>query len=138
DSSGKGTVMGTPEFMAPEQVTSPDTVDRRADIYALGVIMYEMLSARRPFRNDSDPQAVLQQVVHDMPPPLEVKGSPPGLTEMIVEKLLAKEPDKRFQSMKDLQGAIEAFYNIHQPSGSLTPLSVPIVEAPAASGAMPV
>ena len=136
DSSGRGMIMGTPEFMAPEQVITPDKVDRRTDIYALGVILYEMLSARRPFKNDADPEVVLQRVVHDPPPPLTVSDAPPGLVEMIVDKLLAKDPDKRYQSMKDLQGAIEAFYSIHRPTGSITPLSIPVPTAAAqAAGA---
>jgi serine/threonine protein kinase len=52
DHGRRGRVLGSPEFMAPEQVTSPGTADHRADIYALGVILYEMLTARRPFSDD--------------------------------------------------------------------------------------
>jgi eukaryotic-like serine/threonine-protein kinase len=48
-------VVGTPEFMAPEQILTPETVDNRADIYALGVLLYEMLTARRPFNNQGIP-----------------------------------------------------------------------------------
>ena len=55
DHGGNALVMGTPEFMSPEQVTSPETVDHRADIYALGIILYEMLTARRPFSGDDKP-----------------------------------------------------------------------------------
>jgi serine/threonine protein kinase len=134
DSSARGMVMGTPEFMAPEQILTPDHVDHRVDIYALGVIFYEMLSGRRPFKNEGDAQLTLQKVVHEPPPPLVVPEAPPGLTEMILEKLLAKEADKRYQSMKELQGAIEVFYNIVRPSNSVTPLSIPIVDEPGLTG----
>jgi tRNA A-37 threonylcarbamoyl transferase component Bud32 len=122
----KGNIMGTPEFMAPEQITTPDKVDRRADIYALGVIIYEMITARRPFRNDDDPQAVLHAVVHDPPPPLTKGEAPPGLSEVIIDKLLAKNPDERYQTMRELQGALEAFYNVARPAHSLTPISIPV------------
>ena len=65
-----GIVLGTPEFMAPEQITTPDDVDTRADIYALGVILYEMLTARRPFQNADDPRRLMHRIVHEPPPPL--------------------------------------------------------------------
>src|SRR5262245_4327106 len=62
-------VMGTPSCMAPEQVTTPDAVDCRVDIYALGVLIYEMLTGRCPFVSD-DPYKLLAQIVHDPPPAL--------------------------------------------------------------------
>ena len=136
DSNKRNTVMGTPEFMAPEQITSPEKVDRRADIYALGVIIYEMLSARRPFRDD-DPQKVLHQVIHDKPPPLGKGDAPPGLSEMILDKLLAKDPDDRYPTMKELQGALEAFFNVVRPSNSMTPISIPDHVVKAAMEAKP-
>jgi serine/threonine-protein kinase len=79
-----GMVMGTPEFMAPEQITAPDSVDKRADIYALGVILYEMLTARRPFSNDEDPRALMHRIVNNPPPPLQRPEVPHGLGEMIL------------------------------------------------------
>ena len=105
----RGMVMGTPEFMAPEQITAPDSVDRRADIYALGVILYEMVTARRPFSNDEDPRALLHRIVHNEPPPLQRPEVPHAMCEMILHKLLAKDPVHRFQSMLDVEAALDAF-----------------------------
>jgi tRNA A-37 threonylcarbamoyl transferase component Bud32 len=113
----RGTMMGTPEFMAPEQIMSPDNVDARTDIYAFGVMLYECLAARTPFINENkaDPHELLHRIVLDRPPPLAtlVRGDlPAGLADMIHDKLLAKEPDARYQSMRDVQAAIEAFASV--------------------------
>src|SRR6185503_12377892 len=109
DERQKGMVMGTPEFMAPEQITDPEHVDGRADIYALGVIMYEMLTARRPFSNEDDPQQLLHRIVHDEPPPLARPEVPHGLAEIIRDKMMAKNPADRYQSMADVEAALETF-----------------------------
>ena len=129
EATRRGMVMGTPEFMAPEQITAPDSVDRRADIYALGVMMYEMLEARRPFPSDTDPRALLQRIVHEDPPPLQRDGIPHALAEMIIEKLLAKDPDDRFQSMADVEAALSTFITQDNLRRRRTPLSMPVVDA---------
>jgi serine/threonine-protein kinase len=105
----RGMVMGTPEFMAPEQIHSPNSVDRRADIYALGVILYEMLTARRPFSGDEDPRALLHRIVNHAPPPLQRPEVPHALQDMVMRKMLAKNPSDRFQSMLDVEAALDAF-----------------------------
>ncbi|HEY1816876.1 MAG TPA: protein kinase [Kofleriaceae bacterium] len=116
----KGMVMGTPEFMAPEQITDPENVDARADIYALGVIMYEMLTARRPFSNEDDPQQLLYRIVHEAPPPLMRPEVPHGLAEIILDKMMAKDPADRYQSMADVEAALETFMT----RGDGTPLPI--------------
>ena len=134
----KNTLMGTPEYMAPEQIIAPETVDKRADIYALGVVLYEMLAKRLPFPLTAEDgraktkhtpdleatHAMLHRIVGEPPPPLVRHDAPPGLGEMICEKLLAKDPAKRYQTMKDVQGAIEAFASVTRSRNN----SVPVVD----------
>jgi serine/threonine-protein kinase len=93
-------VMGTPEYMAPEQVTDPDAVDQRADIYALGVVLYEMLTGRCPFMGE-EPHWVLARIVHDTPPPL-VRPVTPALRCLLFDGLLAKRADERLQTMAEV------------------------------------
>ncbi|MEP6859086.1 MAG: serine/threonine-protein kinase [Deltaproteobacteria bacterium] len=95
----KAEVAGTPEFMAPEQITSPAAVDERADVYALGVVLYEMLCARRPF-DDENQRSLLRRIVYEAPPALD-RGVPEDL-ERLIGSMLAKEPSARPGSMKQV------------------------------------
>jgi len=93
-------LMGTPEFMAPEQVTRPEMVDCRADIYAFGVLLYEMLVGHCPFASD-DPRRVLYQIVYEAPPPLD-RPVPLALERLLFDGLLVKSRKDRLQSMADV------------------------------------
>jgi eukaryotic-like serine/threonine-protein kinase len=114
-----GNLLGTPEFMAPEQVLSPDQIDHRVDIYALGVVMYEMLTGAVPFgfkaeRRGEMPtveeaHALLGRIINELPAPVARMDLPIGLGEMIEDKLLAKNPARRHQSMREVQTALESF-----------------------------
>ncbi len=140
----RGMIMGTPEFMAPEQISHPDDVDARVDIYALGVILYEMLAGRRPFQND-DPRTLLHRIMHSEPPAIERADVPHGLLE-VVFTLLQKDPALRYQSMAEVEAALAGFSTASDAGvargksrmvavpTALTDLDVP---PPSLSGVMP-
>ena len=94
-------VMGTPYYMAPEQVAARK-IDHRVDIFALGAIFYEMLTLEKPFSGENL-TTVIYKIMNEPPHPLrEFQADvPPGL-EPIVQKVLAKDPDARYQSCRDL------------------------------------
>ena len=102
-----GVVMGTAGYMSPEQVRGA-TTDHRSDIFALGAILYEMLSGQRAFKRDTAAETMTAILKEE---PRELTGTnpaiPPGL-ERIVHRCLEKQPEQRFQSVADLGFAIEA------------------------------
>jgi len=107
-----GILMGTPEFMAPEQVTHPERADARADIYALGVLLYEMLVGRCPFESN-DIHWVIHQVLHEPPPPLDRPVSP-ALERLLFDGLLAKSPEHRLQTMAEIGNLLDALIAAQQ------------------------
>jgi serine/threonine-protein kinase len=107
-----GQVLGTPEYMAPEQLVG-ELVDHRADIYALGVVLYEMLAAKRPFDVGGNTAMLLMQIAQYAPnrPSLVVRYAGGGIArelDRVVLKCLAADPDDRFQSIDELVRALDA------------------------------
>jgi serine/threonine-protein kinase len=97
--TGQQTVIGTPTYMAPEQMASARQTDPRSDIWSIGVVMYQLLAGRPPFEAETYPQLVLK--VSSAPPaPLHV-ALPPGLQD-IVFRCLEKDPSRRIQSVGEL------------------------------------
>jgi eukaryotic-like serine/threonine-protein kinase len=103
-----GYVIGSPKYMAPEQILGKK-VDQRADIYALGVILYEMLTGVPPYSRGDHMSVMYQHVQGKARPPQEINPAlPPGLSELIM-KAMAVDKAKRFQSMDELRLALSKY-----------------------------
>jgi len=97
----QGVTVGTVPYMAPEQAVRGET-GPRGDLFALGVVLYEMLSGARPFAGQTD-FSTLHAIVNDQPPRLRhVRPSVPAALDRIVHKLLEKDPERRMQSAEEL------------------------------------
>jgi tetratricopeptide (TPR) repeat protein len=102
-----GTIMGTPEYMAPEQLDWSVAADQRADIYAAGAVLYEMLTARPPFwGNAAEVQQALAQ--RRVPRPSRYAAATPPALEEVILRCLAKDPDRRFANITALKAAFGA------------------------------
>ncbi len=124
-----GVALGTPTYMAPEQATADPHVDHRADIYAVGIMAYELLAGRTPFQRAS-PQAVLAAHVTEEPEPVSKhRDHVSGDLEALVMKCLAKRPADRWQSADEMLPHLEA---MAATSGGLTPTSTRPIQGVAA------
>lgn len=101
-----GMVMGTPQYLSPEQALGK-AVDHRSDLYATGCLLYELLALRPPFTGET-PLSVVYQHVQDIPtPPSEVSDATPPELDGLVMRSLAKEPDDRFQTAEEMRGLVQ-------------------------------
>ena len=116
-----GDVLGTPQYMSPEQARG-EPMDHRSDLFSLGCVMYAMAAGRSPFRAETT-MAVLRRVCEDRPRPLrDVNPDIPDWLEGIVAKLLAKEPADRFRSADEVAGLLErCLAHIQQPKHNPLP-----------------
>lgn len=119
----EGTVLGTAAYMSPEQAEGKQ-VDARSDIFSFGVMLYEMVSGRHPFRGESR-VSTLAALLSKEPPPLAVTGLPKEL-DRIVQRCLRKDPERRFQLMKECRIALEELKE-ESDSGRLAAAALPAV-----------
>ena len=103
-----GTLLGSPEYMSPEQAYGRSDIDERSDIWAFCVVLYEVISGRTPFVGDS-PTAILRSVVHEQPLPLEPLGAADPQLSALIHWGLAKDRDARPASMFDLGRELAAW-----------------------------
>jgi len=103
--TGAGVMIGTPEYMSPEQVEAKE-IDRRSDIYSLGVILYEMVTGRLPFEGDTALSVAVKHKTEAPPDPRELNPQIPEGLGLFILKCLEKDKEKRYQSAEELQSEL--------------------------------
>jgi hypothetical protein len=118
-----GAVLGTVGYMSPEQVRG-EAADARSDIFALGTVLYEMLSGQRAFRRDTSAET-MTAILKDEPGELSASGKPiPPAMERIVRRCLEKKPLQRFQSARDLAFNLEELSGVSSASAATQAVAV--------------
>ena len=123
-----GVALGTPAYMAPEQAAAEPTLDHRVDIYALGVLGYELLTGQQPFTGGSAQQILAAQVTRTPESILARRPSVPPAVAAVIMRCLEKRPADRYQSADELVAALEP---LAAPSGGTTPTDTRGVARPA-------
>jgi len=113
DLTGPSATLGTPEYMAPEQIASK-TVDGRADLYALGVVFYEMITGRRPYEADTPMAVIIMHSRDPLPQASKFVKDIPERVERFLEKALAKAPSDRYQSAQEMAAALQNLSELNQ------------------------
>ena len=118
-----GVGIGTPDYMAPEQWSG--AADERTDIYALGIVLYELITGRCPFHADTPAAILLKQVNDPLPRPRSFSPDLPEGVEGLLLKALAKDPTLRFQHMTDFIAAMHRLRRFDSQTGNQTMVSSP-------------
>ncbi len=128
-----GMIFGTPEYMSPEQAAGKP-VDHRVDIYAAGVILYEMFAGRVPFVGDSF-MGILTQHMFEQPPKISAVNPQASVSpelEAVIFKALAKDPGQRYQSMQEFADDLQRFRSGARTNAAMAPPMAPVVPPVAA------
>jgi len=100
-------MVGTPQYISPEQAKGMTNLDARTDVYSLGVVLYEMLMGQTPFTADTPYAIIHDHIFTPLPLPREINPDLPEPLERVLLRALAKKPDDRFQSVQELVSALE-------------------------------
>jgi serine/threonine protein kinase len=123
--TAQGTIVGTPQYMAPEQLEGRET-DARTDIFALGAVIYEMATGKKALEGNSQASTLAKILETDPPPIRSLQPTTPAALDRVVRTCLAKDPDNRLQSVQDAKLELEWIRDVvaePSESGSATPLA---------------
>jgi hypothetical protein len=132
-----GLLVGTLGYLSPEQLRA-EPPDHRADLFAFGVILYEMLTGRRPFDRETAVEVITATLKEEPPDLSELRSPVAPLLDRIVHRCLEKKPEDRFQSASDLAFALEALSTASAPTAEGVAASPPVHDAAASSWPRPV
>ena len=120
-------IIGTPAYMSPEQVQGDKAVDGRSDLYALGVLAYQMLSGQAPYHSDTPTKLMMMHLLEPVPDIRQNKADLPNSVQAVIAKQMAKNPDDRFQTAADFGQALEKSLRgetpVFQPAADATILA---------------
>jgi len=122
-----GAVMGTPDYLAPEQALDARTADIRADLYSLGCTFYFLLTGQPPFKGEALTELLLKHQMEQATPLEQCRRDVPAGVSAIVRKLMAKRPDDRFQTPTEVASALEPYCGAE---GSRAPVAVVPAQEP--------
>ena len=124
--TGEGRILGTVSYMSPEQAEG-QSIDHRSDVFSLGIILYEMATGKRPFSGKTN-ISTLSAIIKDNPPSVsELKHTLPRHLGRIINRCLAKEPERRYQSVLDVRNELEGLMgevssgDVHIPAAERRP-----------------
>ena len=124
-----GGVAGTPAYMSPEQARGEGhRVDGRSDIFSLGIVLYELLTGRRPFRGDSHLEVMEQITTIEARPPRQTDDTIPKEVERICQKALSKRASERYSTAKDMAEDLRVF--LQTTAGTTSPVAAPGMVSP--------
>jgi predicted Ser/Thr protein kinase len=129
-------IIGTPGYMSPEQARGDEEIDGRSDIYALGAIVYEMLTGLLPYQADTPVGLMMKHILEPVPDIRTLKPDLPPVTSQVISKAMAKQPNERYQHCADVATALTQISS-GMPASALADSDVTMIDSPAAATALP-